>query len=249
MQNVSGRVIARHHAELLEESARLDDLKSMFLRLTTHELRAPLGTIRGYASMLESGDLGELSAPATQAIGAIASAAGVALSLIEQLVEVSRLDIGTEALHPAPVPLAELIADAAALVARDAEAAGIRLAIDSTSAAVECDRERLIVAVRNLLHNAVKYSPPRSKVTVTGTVAADAVIEVADEGGGIPESELPRLFDRYYRGAGVRGKPDGSGLGLYITKRIAELHGGDVEVSSTPGSGSRFRIRIPTRAA
>ena len=247
--SAGGRIVARHHADLLEDSRRLDDVKSMFLRLTTHELRAPLGTVRGYASMLEEGDLGELPDAARTAVRGISKAADVAHNLIEQLVEVSRLDIGREALSVGPTRMSEAVETAAELVRREADAADITLAVDVSEAPIEVDRDRLVVAIRNLLSNAIKYGPHHSRVEVVGRIEDGvARFTVTDEGPGIAAEELPRIFERYYRSVRSRSVAEGSGLGLYITRRIAELHGGGVEVTSTPGVGSTFRLYLPQRA-
>ena len=246
--SAGGRIVARHHADLLEDSRRVDDVKSMFLRLTTHELRAPLGTVRGYASMLDDGDLGELPDAARTAVRGISKAADVAHNLIEQLVEVSRLDIGREALSVGRTRMSDAVGAAAELVRRDADAADVALAVDVSDAAIEVDRDRLVVAIRNLLSNAIKYGPHHSRVEVEGRVEDRIVrITVTDEGPGIAPEELPRIFDRYYRSVRSRSVAEGSGLGLYITKRIAELHGGGIEVTSTPGVGSTFRLYLPQR--
>jgi signal transduction histidine kinase len=246
MQSVSIETVARYNRALLVESQSLDELKTMFLRLTGHEFRAPLTTIRGYASLLQDGDLGPLDDGVLTALAAIDSAASSGLAMLDRLVEVARLESGAEALHRERQDLAELVASAVAPLREAARARGVRLEVDATGEA-PVDAEEIAIAIRNLLGNALKYAADGGVVKVSAWRRdGHAEIEVADCGPGIPAEELDRLFERYYRTQHARDTGSvGSGLGLYIVRQIAELHGGEATVASSPGQGATFRLRLP----
>jgi signal transduction histidine kinase len=245
-QSLSGETVARYNRALLEESRHLDELKTMFLRLTGHELRAPLTTIRGYTSMLQDGDLGRLDDRVLTALAAMHAATASGLAMLDRLVELARLESGEEVLHRELRDLAELLASAVAPLRETARAEGVVIEVEASGEA-RVDADEIAIAIRNLLANALKYAAGGGVVKVSARRRdAYAEIEVADLGPGIPAAELDRLFDRYYRTQQDRdGDADGSGLGLYIVRRIAELHGGEATVKSSPGQGATFRLRLP----
>jgi len=252
MQCLSGGLVAGHHQHLLDESQRLNELKSLFMRLTSHELRGPITVTRGYASLLCDGDLGELPAQAATAAGFIVTASDNALSLIDGLVEVASLVEEAGVLRVATVGLDEVIERAVGDVLPEASARGVSIERQVQPAVLlEVDPDRCVIAVRNLLANAVKYGGASGVVRVRASTDAEvAAIEVEDDGPGIPDDERERIFERYYRSAASRASDiPGSGLGLYIVKRIAQLHGGDVQVRSDADHGSTFTLSIPMAGA
>jgi len=228
--------------------AELDILKSGFMRLTTHELRRPLSIFKGYVAMIESGELGELPGEVHKAILKIAMSANEMAKLIDDLAAVGRLEEPDKVLRRERYPVNQLIKDAIDAVRAEALAKRIAIIerIDPSRSTIQVDIDRMGVALQNLLSNAVKYSPPESSVEVRVEPQRGALtIVVEDQGYGIPDEELPHIFNKYYRG----GTPEtqntpGTGLGLYIVKQIAELHGGRVEVVSDRGKGSTFRLRL-----
>jgi signal transduction histidine kinase len=228
--------------------AELDILKSGFMRLTTHELRRPLSIFRGYVSMIESGELGEVPAEVHQAILKIAMSANEMAKLIDDLAEVGRLEEPDKILRREQYPVSQLIKDAVDVVRAEALTKKIAIIerIDPSRSTIQVDTDRMRVALQNLLSNAVKYSPPESSVEVRVEARRGALaIVVEDQGYGIPADEIPHIFDKYYRGVTPETqKTPGTGLGLYIVKQIAELHGGRVEVVSDPGKGSAFRLLL-----
>jgi signal transduction histidine kinase len=244
--------VARRYYEVEKSEhaqfAELDILKSGFIRLTTHELRRPLSVFRGYLSMIESGELGDVPTQVHQVILKIAVAANEMNKLIDDLAEIGRLEQPDKALRRERCPVNKLIKDAVEVVRAEALAKRIAIIerVDPSRPTIQVDIDRMRVALQNLLSNAVKYSPPESSVEVRVEPQDDAVtIVVEDQGYGIPAEEIPYIFDKYYRGARpeTRNTP-GTGLGLYIVKQIAELHGGSVEVVSDPGKGSTFRLLL-----
>jgi signal transduction histidine kinase len=244
--------VARRYYEVEKtrhaQFAELDILKSGFMRLTTHELRRPLSVFRGYVSMIESGDLGEVPADVHKAILKIAVSANEMTKLIDDLAEVGRLEEPDKVLRREPYPVDQLIKDAVDVVRAEALAKKIAIIerIDPSRTTIQVDIDRMRVALQNLLSNAVKYSPPESSVEVRVEPQRGALtIVVEDQGYGIPAEEVPRIFDKYYRGVTPETQNTaGTGLGLYIVKQIAELHGGRVEVVSNRGKGSTFRLRL-----
>ena len=244
--------VARRYYEVEKtqhaQFAELDILKSGFMRLTTHELRRPLSVFRGYVSMIESGDLGEVPADVHKAILKIAVSANEMTKLIDDLAEVGRLEQPDKVLRREPYPVDQLIKDAVDVVRAEALAKKIAIIerIDPSRSTIQVDIDRMRVALQNLLSNAVKYSPPESSVEVRVEPQHGALtIVVEDQGYGIPAEEVPHIFDKYYRGVTPETQnTPGTGLGLYIVKQIAELHGGRVEVVSDPGKGSTFRLRL-----
>jgi signal transduction histidine kinase len=244
--------VARRYYEVEKtqhaQFAELDILKSGFIRLTTHELRRPLSVFRGYVSMIESGELGEIPAQVHKAILKIAVSANEMTKLIDDLAEVGRLEQPEKVLRREHYPVNQLIKDAVDVVRAEALAKRIAIIerIDPSRPTIQVDIDRMRVALQNLLSNAVKYSPPESSVEVRVEPQPGAVtIVVEDQGYGIPADEIPYIFDKYYRGVRPETKnTPGTGLGLYIVKQIAELHGGSVEVVSDPGKGSTFRLLL-----
>jgi signal transduction histidine kinase len=246
MQSLSTEMVVRYNRALLEESRHLDELKTMFLRLTGHELRAPLTTVRGYTSLLRDGDLGRLDDRVLTAVNAIHAAAASGLGMLDRLVDLARLESGEEALRRERRDLDELVASAVAPLRETARARGVVLEAEGSGEA-RVDADEIAIAIRNLIVNALKYAAGGGVVKVSARRRDGyAEIEVADRGPGIPAAELDRLFERYYRSQLDRdGDADGTGLGLYIVRRIAELHGGEATVKSSPGKGATFLLRLP----
>ena len=248
MQALSGRIVGEHNRRLVDELRRVDDVKTMFLRVTTHELRAPLTALRGYASMLRSGDLGDLPPAAATAVEAMARSAQASLNLVDRLVEAARLEGGAEALTRGRHRLAEVVTAAVEPLREAARLKGIELVLDVADGSVDGDLDFLAIAVRNLLGNALKYGTG-GKIWIRARMAGEqAVFEVEDRGPGIPVEEQALIFHRYYRSRRTQESGvEGTGLGLYIVNRIAELHGGTATVESEPEAGSTFRFSVPVR--
>jgi signal transduction histidine kinase len=231
----------------VQELERLERAKADFFGMITHELIHPVAALRGFAVTL------------TKRWPQLDD--GTRLAMIQRMDEESaRLrdlaeDAGTVAqvedlgfaLTPRPERAAELARDAAGAVPE----LGTRLAVwidpSAEEAVVEADRARLLQVFRNLLSNAAKYSTPRSMVQfVVDATEAEVIFTVVDSGPGIAEDDIPRLFQRFsrIRAAHTTNVP-GSGLGLYITRRIVEAHGGRIWAESTPGVGSTFGFSLP----
>ncbi|WP_203417268.1 HAMP domain-containing sensor histidine kinase [Jiangella ureilytica] len=204
-----------------------------------HELRTPLTSMRTNLDLLAQSDAGGGLAPADRAqLITDTRAQAVELStLVGDLVELSRED--APAASHEQLDLADVVRDALSRVRR--RAPGVAFAADLDSWMVQGDATQLGRAATNLLDNAAKFSPPNGTVTVT---LHDGALDVCDEGPGIADVDLPRVFDRFYRSSEARGLP-GSGLGLAIVKAAAQRHGGSVEAGRAPSGGARLTMRLP----
>jgi two-component system sensor histidine kinase BaeS len=175
--------------------------------------------------------------------------------LIEDLRTLAMAESGHLVLHKEPVQVAELLADLATSFRAQAEAAGITLTVDTDSlddTTIEADLMRLNQILANLIVNALRYTPSGGTITLRGELGGSAAggvsLSVTDTGQGIQASDLPHVFDRFWRGDPARTHKEGAGagLGLAIVKQLVELHGGSISVSSEVGKGSTFKVRMPT---
>ncbi|SDS84197.1 HAMP domain-containing sensor histidine kinase [Jiangella sp. DSM 45060] len=208
-----------------------------------HELRTPLTSMRTNLDLLAQSEAsGGLSDADRAQLIADTRAQAVELStLVGDLVELSRED--APAASHEQVDVADVVRDALSRVRR--RAPGVAFSADLRSWVVAGDATQLGRAATNLLDNAAKFSPPHGTVTVT---LHDGVLDVCDEGPGIADEDLPRVFDRFYRSSEARGLP-GSGLGLAIVKAAAERHGGSVEAGRAPSGGARLTMRLPAASS
>jgi two-component system phosphate regulon sensor histidine kinase PhoR len=240
----SRRSAARGEAEELRELVRA---KSDFLRLTVHEFRGPLGRLTGYLSLIRDGDLGEVPGRLVEALGQMEAARLQMVQELDSLAAVARLEDGAEVLRIRPCLLRDVIAQAIRDIEEEAVRRTVRIDQDLGDPDLElsADPERLLVAIRNLVANAVNYGPGGSIVTIRGWQRSRGVaIAVSDQGPGLDPEETARLFDAHWRGRQAASVP-GLGLGLQIVRRIVELHQGVVTVESPTGGGTTFTIVLP----
>lgn len=208
----------------------------------SHQTRTPVANLRLYTQLLEEQPLTEQGRDCARALSA---QAGKLQTLIEALVKTSRLETGLLVLHPRSGPLAPVLERAAAQYAPKASEKGLTLTVENAAGAAVFDPKWTEEAVCNLLDNAVKYTPAGGAVTVeVRNYELFAAIRVADTGPGIPEAEQARIFSRFHRGAETY-EQQGVGIGLHLTRQIAENQGGYVKVISTPGNGSVFALYLP----
>jgi signal transduction histidine kinase len=233
-----------------EESRReeLDRLKDEFVLTASHELRSPLTSVQGFAELLML-DRDSLSPQQAETVEIILDNCRHLVRLLNNLLDLARSDVGRLAIQPQPTEVAPLVADVVRTMRAQTEAGNQSLTEEIPSGLplidVEPDRIRQILV--NLLTNAHEYSPEGASIAVAArAVGAEVEISVSDNGPGIPEEQIGRIFDRFTRGdAGLTQRVGGTGLGLAISKSLAELHGGSIEVESTVGAGSTFRLRLP----
>ena len=217
----------------IEELSKLDRAKDEFLATLSHELRSPLQALSGWIDVLRRD--GADANQRKQALEAIDRSLRAETNLVQDLMEVSWLLAGKAEIEKARVNLVEVIAEAAEEVQPLTEEKGIALALEvPASAFVVGDRNRLTQVMRNLLSNAIKFTWPSGHIEVTcSTVGQNLVVQVRDDGEGIAEEFLSRIFSRFSQANTRRTRHhSGLGLGLAIVRHFVELHGGEVEAAS-----------------
>jgi signal transduction histidine kinase len=238
-------------ADRLSESLRLlqadrDRLRE-FVADVSHELRTPIAALRTFTELQRDGSIDE----ATRA--EFLERSGEQLRRLEwlstNLLDLSRIEAGIFPLDIREGDLREPVRSVVEAHAEIAEERGVSLvaAVPSREVTLRFDRERIVQLVTNLVGNGLKFTPHGGHVDVELQDAGDEVLlEVSDTGPGIPEQELPRIFERFYRGTNVgEARASGSGLGLAIARSIVEMHRGSIEVASVLGKGTRFRVHLP----
>lgn len=226
--------------------SELNALKNHFLGMAAHDLRNPLGSIKGLADLMLGMDLPREQQ--RELLLEIARVSAQMQDLLNDLLDISAIESGQLKLEIAPVDLAQLLEERIHLLRIAAGQKRIEIGSDlQRISPVKCDRERMAQVFDNLISNAIKFSPPDTVVLVELSVlGVAAVVAVTDRGQGIPESELHRLFGAFSR-LSVRptAGEKSTGLGLSIVKRIVEEHDGVVGVESKVGRGSSFRVILP----
>lgn len=235
--------------ELQEANRRLreaDAANSEFLSRMSHELRTPLNAVLGFTQLLQ---MDEITSRQAESIGQILRSGRHLLDLINEVLDITRIESGRLTLSSEPVLLDEVVKEAAMLIGPIASERNIAVVTDDSileSAWVIADRQRLLQVLLNLLSNGVKYNRNGGSVRVSGTMVDGHVsIDVADTGPGIPTDQLSRLFVPFDR-LGVEATGiEGVGLGLSLSKALVEAMSGSLEVESAPGTGAKFRVRLP----
>jgi signal transduction histidine kinase len=235
-----------------EAAQAANQAKSDFLANMSHELRSPLNAIIGFSEVLEAGQAGELNEKQKEYSGEIRVSGLHLLALINDILDLSKIEAGKMTLDLVRADVPVLLASSLSIVREKALRHGIALEsrIDPDLGAAEVDARKFKQMVYNLLANAVKFTPDGGRVLLAARRLALGFFEfsVSDTGIGIAEADLPRLFVPFEQLDGsLARKYEGTGLGLSMVKRLAELHGGTVGVSSELGKGSRFTVRLPLR--
>ena len=247
---ITGLMVQRLVAETRNQNERLlelDHLKDEFVATASHELRTPLTSLSGYLEMSLDPAEGSLSPARENHLRIAQRNAGRLADLVDQLLFLARADSHPLELRRERIDLAELLTEAAENAGPAAAAKNIALEIEVGPQSAVADRPQLLRVVDNLVTNAVKFTPDAGTVRLSAGGEGDAaILAVADSGAGIAPADLPDLFNRFFRGRNaVEDAVPGSGLGLAISQVIAEAHGSTIEVESTPGTGSTFRLALP----
>jgi two-component system sensor histidine kinase SenX3 len=217
-----------------------------FVANISHELKTPIGAL----SLLSEAVLGAKDDPeaVTKFATRMQSEAKRLTDLVQEIINLSRLQDSDPLQEPREVAVSYLVKEAIDQSQINAENRGVTVTFTEDAAAMLLgDRDQLIMAMQNLIDNAINYSPENTKVAVTSRVKEGIVeISVTDQGIGIPESDLLRIFERFYRVDPARSRQTGgTGLGLSIVKHVAAKHGGDVKVWSAENVGSTFTLLLP----
>jgi two-component system, NtrC family, sensor histidine kinase KinB len=224
---------------------RLDELKNDVVATVAHEFRTPLTSLRMAIHLCLEGAVGPLTEQQLDLLHAAREDTERLQRIVDDLLDLARIRAGLLELRPGPVHIADLLEQVVASARSAAEQAGVGLtSVVEGSTEVTADRERLGLALQNLVSNAIRHTPAGGEVSVRAASGDGAVrFSVRDTGEGIAPEHQPRLFDRFFRVPGGRG--GSAGLGLSIVKDVAEAHGGTVGVESAPGAGSTFWVTVP----
>jgi PAS domain S-box-containing protein len=230
---------------------KLDEMKSGLLSVVSHELKTPLTSIRMALHLLLEERVGPLNPKQTELATAAREDSDRLDKIIAGLLDMGRLESGRAQLELRPETARHLIDDALAPLSAGFHDKGINvdIAVAPETPEVLVDPDRIGHVMTNLLTNAMKFTDPGGRVTLTAAPeGTDRVcFVVADTGVGIPAEHLPRVFDRFFRVPGISGATAGAGLGLAIAREIVQIHGGQIDVQSTPGQGTRFSFTLRTK--
>ena len=245
--------LRRTEHKLLDTNQQLEQLnrlKSSFVSVASHEIRTPVTSIKGYVENMLSGLTGPITDQQRHYLMRITTNVDRLMRIIDELLDIARIEAGQIHLQVDPVNLSQLIAEVAEELQPLAVQKEIAFQQDASQVSgvyLKGDEGKLHQVLTNLVHNALKFTPPGGRVDV-GAVTKEpgkVQISVRDTGPGISPSDLPRIFDRFYSGASVPPDARGAGLGLAISKSLVALHGGHLSVSSTLGHGSHFCVDLP----
>ncbi|MFD2330755.1 ATP-binding protein [Cohnella sp. GCM10020058] len=240
---------ARENAQLNERLRAADKLKDEFLANTSHELRTPLHGIMNIAETVMAKERSRLSEGSLQDMDLLVGVSRRMSHLLNDLLDVARLQDGGVKLQIAPLRIQSIVPGVLDMLGFLAESKTVRLRSDipETLPAVLADEQRVVQILYNLLHNAVKFTDEGDVIIAAGLRGGRIVVSVSDTGIGMDKETQDRIFRRYEQGPGDHG--DGIGLGLSISRQLAELHGGTLTVRSAPGAGSMFRFDLPAAGA
>jgi len=249
--SVEMRALAADFNYMAGQVQRAQEAQRGFLANISHDLKTPLTSIQGFSQAMLDGTIRERAAflAAAQVVNAEAQRMA---RLVADLVDLVRLQSGAAVVEKYPVDVGRLLEQAATGMQPQATDRHVELRVQAqTLPPIPADADRLRRAITNLLDNALRHTPPEGRVTLSVEGLPGAVcIRVQDTGEGIPESDLPRVFERFYQVDKSRAGADhGSGLGLAIVREVVAAHGGDVRVQSRPGAGSEFAILLPINGA
>jgi len=234
--------------EDITDFKRLDEMKTDFINMVVHELRSPLSAIRQMNTVLVEGLAGPLNEKQKDLINRQILRIDELLNLINDLLDVAKIEAGRYVQHLVPTDICEIISNTISLMQEKARQQGVELIFNcENKEPVPADPDSIKEVFSNLISNAINYSPDGGKVEVTVKGLKEYVeIKVSDTGIGIPKEEIPKIFDKFYRVKDPKARHvKGTGLGLYIVKNIIDAHKGSIDVESEVGKGTTFRILLP----
>ncbi len=249
-QQIAGQLAAIvEKSRLYQQLIELNQLKNKFLGIAAHDLRNPIGVVKGYLELFLDGDLGEINSHQREFVEVMDGACDRMLTLINDLLDYSAIEAGRLDIRPQPVALGPYLHECYRSNDVLAHAKGIELRLDLPPdlPVVPLDPERINQVLNNLITNAIKFSFPQTTITVrAGVTGAEVIIAVQDQGQGIPAEELPKMFTEFGK-TSVRptAGEKSTGLGLAIVRRMVEAHGGRIWIESQVGVGSTFTFTLP----
>ena len=233
----------------ITERKEVENLKDELISIVSHELRTPLTSIRGSLGLLAAGLLGKISGKAKHMLEVATNNTDRLVRLLNDILDIQRMEAGRIQMVPTVCDARELMESVGESMQPMAEEAGVTLQVDSASAPLWADHDRIIQVLTNLISNAIKFSSAGGTVRLLAQSRGDEILfQVCDEGRGIPSHKQEVIFDRFQQvdvsDARVKG---GAGLGLAISRKIVEEHGGRIWVESAPGQGSTFSFTLPLK--
>ena len=233
----------------LAEVRNISKTKSDFVSAVSHELRTPLTSIKGYASILMQGKLGNIPEPVKERLGKINTHSDNLVQLINELLDISRIESGKAEMNLVPCGLSALIDSIHDLLTPQMKDKNIQFIkqVDANIPTLMLDPSQANRIFINLIGNAIKFTPQGGAISVSAKLNNDTVtVDVADTGIGISKNDIGRLFDEFYRVDNVINQNvKGTGLGLPLAKKIVEAHGGRMWVASTVNKGTTFHFTLP----
>lgn len=222
-----------------------EELKDTFISIISHELKTPVALIKGYASTLRREDVQWERNVVEDSLAVIEEEADRLTALIDDLLDASRLQAGGLSPNYGEADIPRLAARLAERLSRQTGRT-IQSRFPDDFPPVSADEQRIGQVIANLISNALKYSAPASPIEIHGVASPDEItVTVEDRGYGIEEKDLPRVFERFYRGPESAKRTKGAGLGLYLAKAVVEAHGGRIWIDSQPGMGTRASFTLP----
>jgi signal transduction histidine kinase len=256
---ISGLVIAFQN---VSERRRLERMKDEFISTVSHELRTPLTSMRASLGLIASGTLDRRPEKQRHMIEMAISNSDRLIRLVNDILDFDSVEKGRLPLHRRPVEAADLMRRAADVAHTTATNARISLRIQTSNAVVFADEDRILQVLNELVSNAIKFSGPHTTISFTAQPAPAITNEssslslgevcfiIEDQGRGIPQDKLERIFDRFQQGDASDSRAlGGTGLGLALCRSIVEQHGGRIWAESTPGQGSRFLFTLPAASS
>lgn len=237
----------------ITEKYELEQMKDRFLSVAAHQLRTPIGSMRWSMELLQNGDFGKLPKGASEAVQQLYDNSTRLISLVNDLLDVSRIDQGRAQEEAQDSDIAELIRKVIETLAGEAEQKGVVItyAPSGDLPSIHITQQHIFDALENLVSNAIRYNRQDGTVTIQTSVVEDTIeIRIIDTGIGVPIEDQPKLFSKFFRASNaVRSFTDGSGLGLSVVKSYVEENGGSVSFESQEGIGTTFIVRLPIHQA
>jgi signal transduction histidine kinase len=234
-----------------EQLQRLDEAKDEFVSMASHQLRTPLTSVKGYISMVLEGDVGKITNMQRQLLGEAFTSSERMVHLINDFLNVSRLQTGKFMLEAKPIDLSKVVAQEVDSLQTTANARGLKLQyrVPSVFPILYIDEGKIRQVIMNFIDNAIYYSSEETAIKIELAVeGGEAVFKVRDTGIGVPKKEQSHLFTKFFRATNARKqRPDGTGVGLFLAKKVIVAHGGDIVFESVEGEGSTFGFRLPIK--